>query len=189
MPKPTGETYLGSGDRNHLASERPANAVAQRDAPFHCQRSAQHGAVPHEEIRLHPARAARRNRNGLSMRRLQPRSPITTRSPFGGGGARRTCTASRSITPGKGGGPSAPRSVTVRFVRFRTVMTTAKRRQGMQPISIPSGPDDPSPQRRLPGPADTPSSAVKGRPPAPHPVAAALRARIAPENATAMSVR
>lgn len=67
VPRPTGEKYLGSGDRNHLTSQRPANAVAQRDAPFRCRRSAQHRAVPHEEIGLHPARAARRNGNGLSV--------------------------------------------------------------------------------------------------------------------------
>ncbi len=189
MPRPTGEKYLGSGDRNHLASERPANAVAQRNGPFHCRRSAQHRAVLHEEIGLHPARAARRNRNGLSI----PSAPAPQPDHDEVALRRRRCKMDlhrRSISHSGQRGRSVgaqERDRTFRSVSNRDDHSEASPRN--QPISIPSGPDDPSPQRRLPGPADTPPSAVKGRAPAPHPATAALRTRIAPENATAMGVR
>jgi len=55
---------------------------------------------------------------GDEFRTIQDRSPMTAKSPFGGGGARRTCTATRSITSRKGCGPPPPRSVIVRFERL-----------------------------------------------------------------------
>jgi hypothetical protein len=50
---------------------------------------------------------------GDEFRPIQDRSPMTAKSPFGGSGARRTCTATRSITSRKGCGPPPPRSVIV----------------------------------------------------------------------------
>ncbi len=102
---------------------------------------------------------------GVVFRALHDRSPGSpTASPFGGGEARRTWTATRSITAAKRCGPPPPSTVIVRLVRFVTVMSTARRRPRIHPICIPVGVDEPSPHRPLVGPAATPPPRANGAP-------------------------
>lgn len=120
MKRTTGEDDPCAWDRDDLCSVAAAEAISERGAAVH-----RHGLMPteqravsHEEVRLHPAVPLGRYRNRRRVVTIQGRSPTTIRSPFGGGGARRTCAATRSMTSRNGCAPSAPRSVIVRFERL-----------------------------------------------------------------------
>ena len=65
MKRPSGENELRGCDRDHLRSLRAVSAVEKRGAAIHRHRldRPKKGALPHQEVRLHPRIATRRYRN------------------------------------------------------------------------------------------------------------------------------
>jgi hypothetical protein len=163
MRRPSGEDDPRTRRGEHLRPLRASNAVGQRDPRFTVTGSRLRRRLQFRIRKFsctHASRAAGIATDDESCG-FQARRPETKTSPFGGGGARATWAATDSITRGR---PwvTAPRSVVLRFVRFRTPMRMAKRRPRMQPMFIPSGPEEPSPHKRLLGPLSVPVPATKG---------------------------